>query len=399
VINTKPTPNGIQQTVTVNLNIEQNLRYFANRGFSLIELMIALAIGSLIALAISILFFQVFSGFRTTDDAARAVEGGKFGLRVLTEDLRMAGFVGLFNDPARVELARTDMISSASADNCGNNTLWPFQLINTATNQLGFIEQIATPSSLPCISATGFVAGSPALVIRRASGMQATAADLTTNNLFIQSSQSGAIIFMGKDYATNVKAADRHLKVCSYQASGAACTNVGACKCPTTGVNAGKGVVTLADAPIFQYLAYVYYIRPCSRPAGATCAATDDEGAPIPTLVRRQLSNTDPAVFIETPIAEGVERMTLAYGIDSNDDGVPDSYSSAPANIGNAMTVRLSLLLRTRKIDNNFTDTSTYTLADGTNYQCATAVPAVSCKLQRFLVSDTIQLKNYAIRR
>ena len=76
MINTKPTPNCIQKIVTVNLNIEQNLRYFANRGFSLIELMIALAIGSLIALAISILFFQVFSGFRTTDDAARAVEGG-----------------------------------------------------------------------------------------------------------------------------------------------------------------------------------------------------------------------------------------------------------------------------------------------------------------------------------
>ncbi|MER2513236.1 MAG: PilW family protein [Nitrosomonas ureae] len=375
-----------------------NYKNSVPKGFSLIELMVALAIGTLIALAISTLFFQVFSGYRTTDDAARATEGGKFGLRVLGEDLRMAGFVGLSGDPARVELAKTTMIGAASADNCGNQ-LWPFQLINQTTNQVSYIEQYPTPSSLPCISATGFVAGNPAVVVRRASGVQATANDLTTNNLFVQSSQSGAIIFMGKDYATDVKGADRHLQVCKYEASAAACTDIGNCKCPKTGVNANKGVISLVDAPILQYLVYVYYIRPCSRPAGSTCTATDDGGNPIPTLVRRQLSSTDPAVFVETPIAEGVERMTLSYGIDANNDGVPDTYSSAPADLGNAMTVRLSLLMRTRKIENDFTDTATYTLADGSTYQCATAVPAVSCNHHRYLLGDTIQLKNYAIRR
>ncbi|MBK7413825.1 MAG: prepilin-type N-terminal cleavage/methylation domain-containing protein [Dechloromonas sp.] len=50
-------------------------------GLSLVELMVALAIGTLIALAISTLFFQVFSGSRTADDTARASEAGSFGLR------------------------------------------------------------------------------------------------------------------------------------------------------------------------------------------------------------------------------------------------------------------------------------------------------------------------------
>jgi hypothetical protein len=226
--------------------------------------------------------------------------------------------------------------------------------------------------------------------------VQATAADLTTNNLFVQSSQSGAIIFMGKDYAPLVAGADRSLRVCRY--SQAACPAIpdAVCGCTTHGAISYAGVSE--QAPIFQYLAHVYYIRPCSRPAGAACAATDDGGQPIPTLVRRQLSNTDPAVFVETPIAEGVERLSLSYGMDDNGDGVPDSYTATPADIGNALTVRLSLLMRTRKPDFKYTDTATYTLADGNTFTCNPADPE-QCKYRRYLLSDTIQLKNYAIRR
>lgn len=390
-----PKHQGRETIVTVNPHQHAIFLKLKQRGVTLVELMVALAIGTLIALAITTLFFQVFSGYRSTDEGARANEGGNFGLRVLSEDLRMAGFFGLFNDPARVEVARANMISGSSSDNCGTAD-WALQLVNTTTNKLGYIEQFTNPASLPCIPASGFVAGNPAIVIRRASGIQATAADLTTNNLFIQSSQSGAIIFMGKDYASQVEAADRSLKVCRYSQAACPATPDPVCGCTTHGATSYAGVSE--RAPIFQYQAHVYYIRPCSRPAGATCAATDDGGQPIPTLVRRQLSNTDPAVFVETPIAEGVERMTLSYGMSGNAAGVPDSYTANPTDIGNAVTVRLSLLMRTRKPDNKYTDTATYTLADGTTFTCNPVVPD-SCKYRRYLLSDTIQLKNYALRR
>lgn len=384
-------------SVTVN-TINHKFFYRLNqKGVTLIELMVALAIGSLIALAISTLFFQVFSGYRTADDSARANEGGNFGLRVLSEDLRMAGFVGLFNDPVRVELARTDMIGTASTDNCGS-TQWPFQLYDKTSGRLTYIQHFADPGSLPCIPAGSYDVNNPAIIIRRASGMQATAADLTTNNLFIQSSPSGAIIFMGKDYATGVDAAGRGMKVCTYTEA-AACpgTPDAVCGCKSAGAKNYNGV--LSPGPIFQYLVNVYYIRPCSRPAGTVCAATDDGGQPIPTLVRRQLSNTDPAVFVETPIAEGVERMNIYYGMDNNNDGVPDNYTSAPTDLSNAITVRLSLLMRTRKPDNNYTDTATYTLADpAITFKCAAADIACT-KYHRYLLTDTIQLKNYAVRR
>ena len=386
-------------------------------GLSLVELMVALAIGTLIALAISTLFFQVFSGSGTADDTARASEAGSFGLRILSEDFRMAGFVGLIDDGSKIDLVRSSLVSGAATDNCGNPK-W-FLPLNEATNRIVYIEHFTNPSDLPCIAAANHVAGSPAIVLRGASGTQARPADFATNKMFLQSNQAGGIVFQGADYAGNVKGAGRHTRICRYTPGAGACADTAdepPCRCPTTGVNAGKGSVALVDAPIFAYHTNVYYIRPCSRPAGATCTAADDNGQPIPTLVRRQLSeNTDPATFVEVPIAEGVERMSVSYGIDTNLDGVPDFFTNnktiftpTSPNLSDAITIRISLLMRTRKPENNYDDSvNTYTLADDDptdptdSFNCGPPGPPTSplCRYHRYILTDTVQVKNNAFRR
>lgn len=350
------------------------VRRVRQAGFSLIELMIALTIGLIIALAISVIFSQVSQGFRSTDDGARATENGNFALRTIGEDFRMAGFFGLFNDPARFEFATGGLISSFATDNCGDQN-WPWPTLHPS------IEHIVAPGTLPCIPAGSMSATSPIIVIRRASGIQTQPAALVgNNNLFVQSSPSGGIIFRGANYATAVLAADRYASVCGFTA--------GACAEPRP------------EAPIFEYLTHIYYIRPCSRPAGAVCAATDDDGQPIPTLVRRQLDGGATASFVETPIAEGVERLNVAYGIDGNGDGAPDLYVAAPtaAELSQAITVRISVLLRTRRQEGTHDDTPfTYALADGTAFNCAANLEP--CLHRRYLLSDTVVLKNFAYQR
>lgn len=380
------------------------------RGFALVELMIALIIGSLVVLAISTLFFQVVTGYRMTDDTARSTESGTFGLRMLTEDLRVSGFVGLFDDAARVGVSRPGLVSGAAADNCGHSE-W-FLPLDPATQNVRTIEHFSIPSALPCIPAASHVAGSPAIVVRGATGVQATPADMLSNRIYLQSSQSGAIVFRGVDYASEVKAADRQMRVCRYTPGAGACVDSAddpPCRCPKTGVNAGKGSVALVDGPIFQYHTHIYYIRPCSRPAGATCTSADDGGEPVPTLVRRQLSEASPASFVETPIAEGVERMAISYGLDTDGNNVVDTYTDqntafTPGNPNlseNALTVRVSLLMRTRKADTdrsveNLETNATYTLADGSTFNCATN--GASCRHRRYLLTDTVQVKNNVLR-
>lgn len=373
------------------------------KGVSLVELMVAIAIGLVISLAVTILFSQVIFGFKRSDEGSRVLENGNFAIRILGEDLRMAGYMGLFDDPARVELAKAGMISTSADQNCGaTNWALPY---DATSRTVRYIEQLA-PSAVACIPSGGFDSNSNALIVRRASGIEmprdssgavaSFAAD--DNNLYVQSSHTGAIAFMGKDYTSQVKGADRHMRICTYKPGAGACVDNDGCSCPKTGANANKGSVALAEGPVNPYLAHVYYVRPCSRPAGTTCAATDDNGQPIPTLVRRQLSNTDPITFVEVPIAEGVERMAFSWGIDTNNDGAPDRYVPTPnaAQLSTAVTVRMSLLLRTRQMEQGEVDSgTTYTLADGNSYTCSGA----GCRYRRYMLTDTVQLKNYAIRR
>lgn len=360
------------------------------KGVSLVELMVALAIGSFIVLVVATLFANVSLGFRANDDSGSANENGHFALRLLTDDLRMSGFIGLFNDPARIEISRTNMISEIASENCGDQS-WPLRFIKS-DNTLGYIEYAPNLSTnnpfSACISASNFVANSPAIVVRHATGFAVPDTDGDgslannfaddDNQLYLQSSPKGAIVFMGKDYKEGIKASSRHRAIFWRNA---------------------LGTVSEIDAPAFRYAVYLYYIRPCSRPTGAggVCTPTDDNAAPIPTLVRRQLSNTDPAVLVETPVAEGVERIGLMYGIDTNDDGTPDSYTSTLTNPDQAMTVRIALLLRTRELQAGYDD-SPYTYDFGSaTFNCTAA--AAPCNYRRFVMSDTVQLKNYALRR
>lgn len=70
-------------------------------GVSLIELLVALAIGSLLILGL----VQVFAGSRTayqlSSGLARTQENGRFAIDILQRDLRMAGHMGCVNDQSR----------------------------------------------------------------------------------------------------------------------------------------------------------------------------------------------------------------------------------------------------------------------------------------------------------
>lgn len=360
------------------------------RGLSLIELMVAIAIGSFVVLVVSSLFANISKGFRTLDDSGRAGENGNFALKTLTEDIRMAGFIGYAADTARVpELSRTNLVSSTTSANCGSAD-FPFQFLdaNNRLNYLQFIPNLTDSNPLTCIPSGAFLENSPAIVIRRASGVSQRDAnndgnlanDFTSsdNQLYVQTSPKGSILFMGKDYQNQVKAAGRH-RVVSFRDT--------------------SNVVSQRDATAFQYITHVYYLRPCSQPTGSggLCTSGDDNGTPVPTLVRRQLAATDPATFIEVAIAEGVERIGVQFGVDRNGDGVPELYENANAtNAAEAITARLSLLIRPRALQTGYDDRGfSYDLGSFT-YQCAAADCA---PFRRFVLTDTVQLKNYGLRR
>lgn len=63
-----------------------------NRGFSLIELMIALTIGLIVSMVVSQIFINSSTVFRSTDNLSRVQENARYALAVLTRELRFGTF-------------------------------------------------------------------------------------------------------------------------------------------------------------------------------------------------------------------------------------------------------------------------------------------------------------------
>ena len=90
-------------------------------GLSLIELMIALAIGSLLILALVEVFAASRTAYQLSAGLARTQENGRFAIDILQRDLRMAGHAGCVNDQARflpgnVTASRPALISTFLTD-------------------------------------------------------------------------------------------------------------------------------------------------------------------------------------------------------------------------------------------------------------------------------------------
>jgi type IV pilus assembly protein PilW len=63
------------------------------RGFTLLELLIAVLIGSIVIAVVGSLFLANSNTFRAVDDAARLQENGRFALQAISRSVRQAGFI------------------------------------------------------------------------------------------------------------------------------------------------------------------------------------------------------------------------------------------------------------------------------------------------------------------
>ena len=157
------------------------------RGMTLIELMVALAIGTFLMIGAVTVFMQGRTTFRVTESVARLLENGRFALDSLEPDIRMAQHWGLTNRPELISGRATEApISTAGAlSACGAN--WVIDLDNALA---GTNNRYAWS----CAEANAD-AGADTLVVRRVADNALTAAAVNaapTGTLFVRSMRGGA---------------------------------------------------------------------------------------------------------------------------------------------------------------------------------------------------------------
>lgn len=358
------------------------------RGFSLVELMIAATISMLMMVAILTLFLDVS---RTNDEMAKTnaqIENGKFALQLIQEDLAHAGFwdgfVPEFDDftstavPSDVPTAVPGPCSWSSADN---------------TNLLGISVQVYDGVPPGCSAVvTDRKANTDVLVVRHADtcvpGVGNCAA-LDNTKLYFQPS------------------------FCSTDASRYVLSNSSS----AFGLH-NRNCTTVASKR--QLVSNIYYIRDYSVTAG--------DG--IPTLMRSEFGPGAQPKAAESLI-EGIESLRVELGIDSiGDGGGANNYAAAvtfatdssgnsnrsrPTNRGDGapdgafvrcpaagctleqlmdvVAVKVYVLVRSVQSSPGYSDSKSYALGQ------AATVAASNDAYKRHVYSTTTRLVNVSSRR
>jgi type IV pilus assembly protein PilW len=368
-----------------------------SRGFTLIELMIAMGIGLLLLTGLSMLFVNTNQTNRELQKASQQIENGRFAIDTLSQDLRLAGFYGHLDDPTAITAPAT-----VPPDPCeGTDTAKLLSALWYPVQGYAGTVDSATPASdvRPDVSSTTCGAltsanlkpGSDILVIRRADTNALGATDTTVANAFyIQASAKGAEIQLGSGGAIgNCPTAIEH------------------CKADGTSVSTLKfnnGATPAPASPIRRLYTRIYFVAPCSvgtdtvSGVSGVCKATDDS---IPTLKRLELSTS--GVFQIVPLVEGIDLFKVEYGVDTLPgaanpatgyigDSSVDSYVAAPADWRTVIGAKIYILARNTELTSGYTDTKTYTLG-------STSVPARNDKFKRHAFVTSVRVVNPAGRR
>ena len=345
------------------------MRARVQRGLSIVELMISITLGLLVLAGLTTVFVTASESQRELQRSAQQIENGRYAMDLLTQDLHLAGYYGRYSGYAD---------GTTIPDPCitGNATALAADLSVPAQ---GFIaaDQSSRPSLTGTTCATplpsaNLYPGSDILVIRRAETTSlryptdgltptVTSADVAVSNeAYLQTDPATAEIQFGNGAPI---ASDK-------KANG-----------DTATIRQKNGNAE----SIRKYRVHIYFVAPCSIPAGggAVCTgSSDDAGSPLPTLKRLELSVSGGTLTFNTvPIAEGVDALKIEYGIDNSPssanastlrigDGAPDLYipnvataTLSAAHLTGIVSAKVWLIARSPQTSPGYKDTKTYSVA------------------------------------
>jgi type IV pilus assembly protein PilW len=325
------------------------------RGMSLVELMVAMAIGLFLLAGAITVFGKTRDLYRTNDTASRLQETARYAMSTIEADLRMANYWGLMsradlveNGPA-LDLASPPDVDptyalpadlnaySATISSCG--PMWAVKLP-------AYVEATDDAYGLACAEFGAAMGGADTLTIRRASAQVMTPAQLaaSANQIKLQTSRMQGSLFSGSALPAGYSAALSETRA---------------------------------------LVAHGYYVDQASEM---------DPG--MPSLRRKQLDFDGAApVILDREVVPGVEDLQIEYGADLDNDQNADYFvqpgTAIPAG-DQIVAVRIWLLVRGEQGEVGFVDNRTYDYASRTGAAAITP----NDPFRRVLVSKTIALRN-----
>jgi type IV pilus assembly protein PilW len=326
-------------------------------GFTLVELMVSMAIGLLIVLALVTLLVNVNRNNSEMSKTNRQIENGRFAIQLLENDLIHAGFWGSLPYTSGSALPAP----TAAPDPC---VLTGWDVDPYKTNLLGIpVQGYADGSALSTCGVNAVSANSDILLVRHANTCIA-----------------------GSPNCDGGADTGPHIQVSNCR-TGATPEAVYAIGTPANPASAAaifplKQKNCSDSASLRKVVANIYYLTTSNN---------------LPTLMRVALVNG--AYSTPQPLIEGIEAFRVEYGIDDADgDGSADTYVACPAagctlaQLANVVSVKVHVLARNLDATPGYTDGKAYQLG-------ATTVAAANDGFKRHVYSTTVRLVNPSGRR
>jgi type IV pilus assembly protein PilW len=309
------------------------------KGFSLLELFISLAIGLVLFAGVLTIFVGMKTTAIQTSSLGELQENGRFAISVLSDDLLREGFWG--DLPNQLTSSNLTVIPVIGGEDCAgqglNNASFP-----KTTGYFRSVWGITAANASPIGCINNAKVGSDVIQIKRVLSTPIVG-NTNANLYYLNANSSTGAIFSG----------------------------------------VGAGAPPLVNSGIvWEYQHHIYYIR--------------DEvqgNLSVPVLMQGVLSANNGMTF--RPLIDGIERIHFSYGVDADNDGDVDAFISSAnmteafwnKNNSNILAVKIFVLARDSLPDNNYTNTSTYQLGDS---------PAlvVDDNYRRLLFTTTVTLYN-----
>lgn len=319
-------------------------------GFTLLEILIGLFLGALLAATALSVFISNKNTYRNIDGLSRLQEAGRFALDFLTTDLRQAGFQGCLSMAPRD--ASGVVFQYALNDDNWYDFRQPVRGFDASGGTWSPALDAAFSAALGASPTP--LAGSDVLSIRLSQRLPGTLsapmAGVTAPLTLSAGSglrQDDVLILAdcrGTAVTQITQAANGDTEFSHAAGTGTAPQNA----------TASLGQTFAGDAELFRGVVKTYYVAPAAdRPGG---------------LALWEVTNPRPgAAAAPRQLIDGVENMQVLYGIDNTGDLSPNRYVGA-AGVGDwdaVVAVQVELLLRTLE-DNLSSDPHGYVFAGTT---------------------------------
>ena len=293
-------------------------------GFSLVELMVALGLSMVLAVAVVTVFVNNSHSFNQDENVSRMQDDARHALRELAFEISMAGHYAELLVPGAVQADATLSIGT----DCGpaGQLNWAYRTVQPGTDTSLSLTAVDNATSATviaahsCFQAGEVVDGTDVVSIKRVAGAEAAAP--TNDSVYLRTNGTQGLLYSAPMPGT-----------------------------PTVNVPAPN-----AD---WEYRPSIYYIRQFANAPG--------DG--IPTLCRKVLRGATPGMRTEC-LATGIEDLQVEYGIDTSENGQPNIYINSPtvAEIQNVVTARIFLLARTTEPDVKYANQKTFSISNAPNY-------------------------------